>query len=94
MVSSGIFMRSSAHLFAANVGATMNTHFQPSNAARVIDRAPRNSLVRKARNSNLARPDDGSGQSPFSPLLCVLLLVGAGILVKFGPALQSLHLAH
>ena len=78
----------------AHIGATMNTHFQASNAARAIDGAPRNSLVRKARNSNLGRSDDGSGQSPFSPLLCVLLLVGAGILVKFGPALQSFHLAH
>ena len=76
----------------AHIGATMNTHFQASNAARAIDGAP--SLVRKAKNSNLGRSDDGSGQSPFSPLLCVLLLVGAGILVKFGPALQSFHLAH
>ena len=74
----------------AHIGTTMNMHFQASNAARAIDGAP--SLVRNARNSN--RPDDGSGQSPFSPLLCVLLLVGAGILVKFGPALQSFHLAH
>jgi hypothetical protein len=87
-------------MFAANggktahIGTTMNTHFQPSNAARAIDSAPRNGLVRKARNSNLGRSDDGSGQSPFSPLLCVMLLVGAGILVKFGPALQSFHLAH
>jgi hypothetical protein len=54
----------------------MNTHFQASNAARAIDGAP-NSLVRKAKNSNLGRSDHGSGQSPFSPLLCVLLLVGA-----------------
>jgi hypothetical protein len=78
----------------AHIGAIMNTHFQASNAARAIDHAPRNSLVRKARNSNNGRCDDGSGQSPFSPLLCVLLLVVAGILVKFGPALQSFHLAH
>jgi hypothetical protein len=87
-------------MFAANGGKNrshwcdMNTHFQPSNAARAIDSAPRNGLVRKARDSNLGRSDDGSGQSPFSPLLCVLLLVGAGLLVKFGPALQSFHLAH
>lgn len=72
----------------------MNTHFQASNAARVVDGAPRDNLVRNARNSNLGRPDEGSGQSPFSPLLCVLLLVAAGLLVKFGPALQSFHLAH
>ena len=93
-------MRSSAHMLAANggktadIGATMNTHFQASNAARAIDGAPRNSLVRKAKNSNHGRSDDGSGESPFSPLLCVLLLVGAGLLIKFGPALQSFHLAH
>jgi hypothetical protein len=79
---------------AAHSGATMNTHFQATNAARAIDGAPRNSLVRKAKNSNLDRSDHGSGQSPFSPLLCVLLLVCAGLLVKFGPALQSFHLAH
>jgi len=78
----------------AHIGATMNTHFQAISAARAIDGAPRNSLVRKARNGILGRSDDGSGQSPFSPLLCVLLLVGAGILVKLGPALQSIHLAH
>ena len=78
----------------AHSGATMNTHFQPSNVARAIDGAPRNGLARKARNSNLGRSDDGSRQSPFSPLLCVLLLVAAGLLVKFGPALQSFHLAH
>jgi hypothetical protein len=78
----------------AHIGATMNTHFRASNAARAIDGAPRDSLVRKPRNSNLGRSDEGSGQSPFSPLLCVLLLVAVGLLVKFGPALQSFHLAH
>jgi len=78
----------------AHSGATMNTHFQANNAARAIDSAPRNGLVGKARNGNIGRSDDGSGQSPFSPLLCVLMLMGAGILVKFGPALQSFHLAH
>lgn len=77
----------------AHIGATMNTHFQASNAARAIGGAPRNSLVRKTRNGNLGRSEDGSGQSPFSPLLCVLLLVVAGFLVKFGPALQSFHLS-
>ena len=76
----------------AHIGATMNTHFQASNAARAVDGAP--SLVRKARNGNLGRTDQGRGQSPFSPLLCVLLLVGAGLLVKFSPVLQSFHLAH
>ncbi len=77
----------------AHIGATMNTHFQANNAARAIDSTPRNSLVRKTRNINLGRSGDGSGQSPFSLLLCVLLLVGVGILVKFGPALQSFHLS-
>jgi len=75
----------------AHIGAIMNTHFQASNAARAPADAPRNSLVRKARNNNLGRSDDGSGQSPFSPLLCILLLAVAGILVMFGPALQSFH---
>jgi hypothetical protein len=77
----------------AHLGATMNTHFRANNAARAIDGAPRNGLVRKAKNSNLGRSDEGSGQSPFSPLLCVLLLVVAGFLVKFGPSLPSLHLS-
>jgi hypothetical protein len=77
----------------AHIGAIMNTHFRASNATRAIDGAPRNSLVRKAKNGNHGRSDDGSGQSPFSPLLCVLLLATAGILVMFGPALQSLHLS-
>jgi len=75
----------------AHIGAIMNTHFQASNAARAPADAPRNSLVRKARNNNLGRSDDGRGQSPFSPLLCILLLAVAGILVMFGPALQSFH---
>jgi len=72
----------------------MNTLFQANSAARAIDGAPRNNLVRKASNSDVSRAAGGRRQSPFSPLLCVALLVIAGLLVKFGPVLQSLHLVH
>jgi len=71
----------------------MERHFHANSAARAIGGAPRNNLFRKA-NSTVARLGDGKGQSPFSPLLCVLLLMAAGMLVKFGAALQSLHVFH
>jgi hypothetical protein len=76
------------------LGATMKTRFQAGSAARAIDSAQRNNLVRKPRNNPAGRSRDDRGQSPFSPLLCILLLVAAGMLAKFGPALQSFHLAH
>jgi hypothetical protein len=72
----------------------MTTRFQAGSAARAVGSVRRNNRVRKSTNSSVGRADDSRGQSPFSPLLCVLLLVAAGMLVKFGPALQSLHIVH
>jgi len=45
-------------------------------------------------NSTVGRSDEDRGQSPFSPLLCIFLLLGTVMLVKFGAALQSLHLVY
>ena len=72
----------------------MDRHFHAGSAASAIGSAQSSNLIRKSVNSTVRQSDDSRGQSPFSPLLCVLLLVSAGILVKFGPALQSLHLVH
>jgi hypothetical protein len=74
------------------LGATMNTHVQTSSAARAIDSAPRNNATRKPTNRIADRSADSTAQSPFSALLCVLLLVGAGLLVKLGVALHSLQI--
>jgi hypothetical protein len=34
------------------------------------------------------------GSSPYSALSCVVLLLAAGLFVKFGVAMQLLHLSH
>jgi hypothetical protein len=72
----------------------MDRHFHVNSAARAIGGIQRNNIAHKPMNSAVGRSDDSRGQSPFSPLLCILLLVGAGMLLKFGPALQSFHLVH
>jgi len=72
----------------------MDRHFHANGAARAIGGAQRNNIAHKSMISTVGRSDDSRGQSPFSPLLCVLLLMSAGIFVKFGPALQSFHLVH
>jgi len=72
----------------------MDRHFHAGSAATAIGSIQRNNPVRKSTTSTVCRPDNSREQSPFSPLLCVLLLVGAGMLVKFGPSLQSLHIVH
>jgi len=72
----------------------MDRHFHTNSPARAINRVQRNSVAHKSMNSTLGRSNDSRGQSPFSLLLCVLLLVGAGMLVKFGPAVQSFYLVH
>ena len=75
----------------------MNKHFQAGNAAYEIRRASQFDHPDRGRKSriNAAEPTEGSqGKSPFSPPMCVLLLVIAGMLIKFGAALQTFHLAH
>ncbi len=36
----------------------------------------------------------GKGQSPYSALPCILLLLAAGIIVKFEIVTQLIHLGH
>jgi hypothetical protein len=79
-------------------GAIMNAHAQVNSRAEEFPTSQRDVLnfdrQGKAVVNNAALFADDKKASPFSPLLCVLLPLAAGIFAKVGVALQLFHLAH
>jgi hypothetical protein len=75
----------------------MNAHFHADDVDYEMHRAlPLDHLdhSRDGGSHDVGPSSDSNGKSPFSPLMCFLLLVMAGMLVKFNAAFQLLHLAH
>jgi len=44
--------------------------------------------------SNIKTAQNDEGKLPYSPLLCVILLLGTGIFVKLTAATQVFHFMH